>query len=155
MSRKPAILGLVIGMTLAWCSSASAGHLFHYHGCGHEERPHLTPEPGEKRVFCHTHERAGFPLAISNHAEPSNQGDSYGYYVGGGGGHGSGPRCREEGTFGWDYTGIHYPRNVILGWNHGRKYQGGTGAYKTDPPFEIRNIFAIPPHKSHHQEGEH
>jgi hypothetical protein len=23
---------------------------------------------------------------------------------------------------------------VILGWSHGRKYQGGTGAYETDGP---------------------
>ena len=40
---------------------------------------------------------------------------------------------RDEGTWGWDETGSsHFRRRVILGWSQGRKYQGGTGAYRTD-----------------------
>ena len=41
----------------------------------------------------------------------------------------------DDGTWGWDETGCHlFRRRVILGWSHGRKYQGGTGAYLTDGP---------------------
>ena len=152
MPRRFAISGLSLALFLAWASSASAGHFFHRHE--HEERPHPTPEPGEKRPFCHTHERAGNPLGFADELEPTNPGGYSGYYVGGGGGHGSDLRCRTEGTYGWDYTGIHFPRNVMLGWNHGRRYQGGTGYYKTDGPFEVPNVFAAKLPKIHHHEGE-
>lgn len=40
-----------------------------------------------------------------------------------------------QGTWGWDETGgLHLRRRVILGWSQGRRYQGGTGAYRTDGP---------------------
>jgi hypothetical protein len=39
-----------------------------------------------------------------------------------------------EGTWGWDYVGRWLGPDVILGWWHGRRYQGGTGAYQTDGP---------------------
>jgi hypothetical protein len=42
---------------------------------------------------------------------------------------------------------------VILGWNHGRKHQGGLEVYKAEPPFEVPNPFAIPSHKRHHGDG--
>ena len=148
--RRPFALAAVV--FVIGSASASAGIFFHRHE--HEERPHPTPEPGEKRHFCHNHERAGGPLTLSNHLEPTNAGDFYGYYVGGGGGHGSGTRCREEGTFGWDYTGVHFPRRVILGWNHGTRYQGGSGYYKTDGPFEVPNIFEAELPKIHHHGEE-
>jgi hypothetical protein len=152
MLRRPlAILGVAAALVSSWPASASAGHFFHRAGCEHEERPHPTPDPGEKRQFCHTHERAGNPLCLREHLQPTDAGDSYGYYVGGGGGHGSGPRCREEGTFGWDYTGIHFPRRVLLGWSHGRKFQGGTGYYGTNDPVEVKNVFAIEPPRLHHK----
>lgn len=146
--RFLATSGLACALVLACSASASAG-LFHRHGCEHEERPHPTPEAGAPRHFCHNHERAGNPLGLRRHLEPTNAGDSYGYYVGGGGGHGSGPRCREEGTYGWDYTGIHFPRRVVLGWNHGRKFQGGTGSYQTNDPVEVPNVFAVELPKHH------
>ena len=150
MPRRPlAIPGLACALVLAWSATASAGHFFHRHGCEHDERPHPTPEAGEPRHFCHNHDRAGNPLCLRSHLEPTNAGDSYGYYVGGGGGHGSGPRCREEGTYGWDYTGIKFPRRVVLGWNHGRKFQGGTGYYQTNDPVEVPNVFAIELPKHH------
>ncbi len=146
------IPGLVAVAILNPSGSASAGIFSHLHQ-GHAEKPHPTPDPGKPRHICHTFERAGFPNTMANHVQPSNAGDSYGYYVGGGGGHGSGPRCTNEGTYGWDYTGIHFPRKVILGWNHGRKAQGGTGAYKTDGPFEVPNIFEAELPKIHHRGG--
>lgn len=155
MRRYWMTLGVVGFVVMGWSASASAGLFFHRHGHEHEEKPHPTPEPGRPRHFCHNHERAGFPLSLRNHLQPTNNGDSYGYYVGGGGGHGSGPRCREEGTFGWDYVGIHFPRNVILGWNHGRKLQAGADVYKTETPVEVPNVFAFPPKESHHGGGEH
>ncbi len=150
-------LGLAGFVMLAWSASASAGLFFHRHGHEHEEKPHPTPEAGKARHFCHSHERAGFPLSLRDHVQPTDAGDSYGYYVGGGGGHGSGPRCRVEGTFGWDYVGIHFPRNVILGWNHGRKVQAGPDVYKGEPPVEVPNIFAFPPRpeRGGSGEGEH
>lgn len=158
MRRRPWLAGLAPAVAMAMFSSSAnaGGFLFHRHDahCEHHERPHPTPEPGAKRHICHTHERVGFPLLLRNHLEPTNAGDSYGYYVGGGGGHGSESRCREEGTYGWDYTGIHFPRRVALGWNHGRKSQGGTGRYQTDGPFEVPNVFAIEhPKVLHHAEG--
>ena len=153
MRRSLATTGLATAIALAWAASASAGGWpFHRKDCEcghHQEKPHPTPPAGEKRHFCHTHERAGFPLSLSEHVEPTNNGDSYGYYVGGGGGHGSGPRCRNEGTYGWDYTGIKFPRRVVLGWNHGRKFQGGTGYYQTNDPVEVPNVFAIELPKHH------
>ena len=37
-----------------------------------------------------------------------------------------------EGTWGWEYVGNWVRSHVIIGWWHGRRYQGGTGAYQTD-----------------------
>jgi hypothetical protein len=39
-----------------------------------------------------------------------------------------------EGTFGYDYTGLHFKRNTWLLWTHGRREQGGLGRYETDGP---------------------
>lgn len=80
--------------------------------------------------------RAGNPHWLFRWAIPSDTGSYVGYQVGGGC-----PRplraeapYDHEGTWGWDYQGWLFPRRVILGWWHGRRYQGGTGAYKTDGP---------------------
>ena len=69
-------------------------------------------------------------------AIPSDTGRYLGYHVGGGAGHPrkAEPRRDDEGTWGWDYQGWLVRRRVVLGWWHGRRYQGGTGAYKTDGP---------------------
>lgn len=74
---------------------------------------------------------------------PSDTGHYFGYYVGGGNGrpHKAESRRDDEGTWGWDYKGWLIPRRVVLGWWHGQRYQGGTGAYKTDGP-----------HLYHHEE---
>ncbi len=78
--------------------------------------------------------RAGNPQCLAAHARPSNGPGDVGYYVGGGSAFHGQPRGINEGTWGWDYSGIHLERIVALGWWHGQRYQGGTGQYKTDGP---------------------
>jgi hypothetical protein len=80
------------------------------------------------------HYRAGCSMLIRKRAIPSNTHRYGAYWVGGGlPVHGDDPTF-EEGTFGWDYFGCLYHRRVVLNWSHGRRYQGGMGAYKTDGP---------------------
>jgi hypothetical protein len=73
---------------------------------------------------------------LARWALPSDTGHYLGYYVGGGCGRPrkAEPRRIDEGTWGWDYQGWLIPRRVMLEWWHGRRYQGGTGAYKSDGP---------------------
>ena len=80
--------------------------------------------------------RAGFPLETSHFAQPSDTGRYTGGIVGGGAINlrKSDPPLLHEGTWGWDYTGGLLQRRVLLGWWHGRHYQGGTGAYPSDGP---------------------
>jgi len=80
------------------------------------------------------HWRAGYAMDVRRHALPSNTRHYGGYWVGGGLPiKGDGPFLN-EGTFGWDYFGILFTKRVDLNWSHGRHYQGGIGAYKTDGP---------------------
>lgn len=112
----------------------------------HYQKKEGTPSPGKPRCIPHTDECAGYPRTMANHLEPSATPGGIGYYVGGGLliGHGQGEcQQRDEGTWGWDETGgSHFRRRVILGWSHGRKYQGGTGAYRTDGPVVPDLIYA-------------
>lgn len=80
--------------------------------------------------------RAGYPLEISRFAHALDYSRMIGYYLGGGAAnfHKAEPRFADEGTWGLDYTGWHFRRRVALGWWHGRRYQGGPGAYQTDGP---------------------
>lgn len=82
------------------------------------------------------HERVGWPQQVRKWAIPSDTGSYVGYQVGGGGffHRCSDPPYPNEGTWGWDYRGRLLPRKIILGWSHGRLYQGGSGAYRTDGP---------------------
>lgn len=81
------------------------------------------------------HVRAGCPQSVRPHARPSRGPGGVGYYVGGGAAlHGEGRDPQEEGTWGLDYQPWVLPRIVALQWHHGRKYQGGQGAYRTDGP---------------------
>ena len=68
------------------------------------------------------------------YAVPSDAGRYVGYYVGGGSPFRGEPRRPDEGVWGWDYSGSRFTPRIMLLWNHGRFYQGGTGAYKTDGP---------------------
>jgi hypothetical protein len=79
-------------------------------------------------------ERAGHPFEVSRCAHPSDTGRYDMYQVGGGSArHGDAP-CPDDGTWGWDYFGLCLPVRVALDWFHGKKEQGGPGAYKTDGP---------------------
>ena len=80
--------------------------------------------------------RAGNPQETSRLARPGDSGGFIGYYVGGGAvsrQRGAGPYIN-EGTWGWDFQGKFFARRVNLLWWHGRRTQGGVGAYKTDGP---------------------
>jgi hypothetical protein len=119
-------------------------HLF----ARHHRNKEGTPPPGQPRCIPHTDERAGYPRALADHLEPTSTPGGIGYYVGGGVpyAHAHGPavcRRRDEGTWGWDETGgTHFRHRVILGWSHGHKYQGGTGAYHTDGPVVPDLVYA-------------
>jgi hypothetical protein len=103
-----------------------------------------TPPPGQPRSIPHTDARAGFPRSLSGHLESSATAGGIGYHVGGGVPFGRGEGRRGgDGTWGWDETGSrHFRRRTILGWSQGRKYQGGTGAYRTDGPVVPDLIYA-------------
>jgi hypothetical protein len=134
------VLGLPAGGLCRAQDQAPQSHYFVFHP--HEEG---TPSPGKPRSIAHTDERAGYPRCLSGHLEPSTTPGGIGSYVGGGVplGHGQPRRC-DEGTWGWDETGCHLLRHRnILGWSHGRKYQGGTGSYATDGPHVPDYIYGI------------
>ncbi len=90
------------------------------------------------------------PPAVRACAIPSDTGHYIGYYVGGG------KACLGDypepcdGTWGWDYRGLLLPHRVFLLWSHGRSYQGGTGAYRTDGPELLKHEG-----KLFHRDGEH
>jgi len=92
----------------------------------------LNGDPFGPRAAAHA--QAGCAMQIRRWAIPSNT-QHYGYYQVGGGVPilGEGPTL-EEGVFGWDYSGILFNKRVALNFTHGRRYQGGFGAYKTDGP---------------------
>lgn len=80
------------------------------------------------------HACAGWPQCIAPWAKPSFGCHEWGCYVGGGAAFYGDCRCSHEGTWGWDYHGCLFPKRIWLGWHHGRRNQGGTGAYATDGP---------------------
>jgi hypothetical protein len=86
------------------------------------------------------HVRAGCPHFVACYAQPSVNRNYIGYYVGGGAVvYGEG-RHSQEGVWGVDYHGMLFKRRVRLDWWHGRKYQGGIGAYKTDGPHFLKML---------------
>jgi hypothetical protein len=89
-----------------------------------------------------SHERAGHPNEVAPWAHPSDTGRYVGYEVGGGAAHArhAEPPSPDDGTWGWDYHGSCLPSRVVLGWWHGRKPQGGTGAYNSDGPRPLHAI---------------
>ena len=78
--------------------------------------------------------RAGCPQCQRRVTIPSNTRFYGGYYVGGGTPTRGTGRCIEDGTWGWDYSGILFPKRIALNWTAKGRYQGGTGTYKTDGP---------------------
>src|SRR5581483_4428077 len=96
-------------------------------------------------AWCHTDERAGYPREISKCAALSNTCEYYGYYVGGNcvlkcKGGGPGPL---QGTYGWDYSGKCFHRNIILHFCERCKYYQGIGAYNPEKGPHVPNVFGI------------
>ena len=89
--------------------------------------------PSEDHRSC-DHARAGCPQCLRNITIPSNTRFYGGYYVGGGTPTRGAGRASEDGTWGWDYSGILFPKRIALNWTAKGLHQGGTGAYKTDGP---------------------
>lgn len=83
-------------------------------------------------AYCHS--RPGGPRSVACYAQPSDTGRYRGDYVGGGCACHGEPSYLTEGTWGWDYESCFLIRDVFLKWCHCGRYQGGTGAYKTDGP---------------------
>jgi hypothetical protein len=78
--------------------------------------------------------RAGHPERQACYAQPSSERHYSKGFVGGGVQfHGNG-RFAHEGTWGRDYCGWLVSHRPWLNWSHGRRHQGGSGAYKTDGP---------------------
>lgn len=80
------------------------------------------------------HARAGWPQCVAPWARASFGPYESGGYIGGGAPFHGDCRCGHEGTWGWDYNGRLFNKHIWLGWHHGRRNQGGTGAYKSDGP---------------------
>ena len=99
--------------------------------------------------------RPAVPPPVAWWAIPGRTAAYRGGYVGGGGSlfH-SEPRNTNEGTWGWDYQGLFCLRKLFLPWNHGRLYQGGEGAYRTQGK-PVYNILAFPPLPEKKTASEH
>lgn len=78
--------------------------------------------------------RAGNPESLRWLTIPSRTRFYGGYYVGGGTPLAGAGFCPGDGTWGWDYPGILFTKRIALNWKKNGRYQGGTGAYKTDGP---------------------
>src|SRR5262245_9854175 len=93
--------------------------------------PQWAMAGGKPQVIDHSATRAGNPQNVAWWAVPSEARHDIGYYVGGGAPCRGDARALDEGTWGWDYSGFLLPHRVALNWWHGRRYQGGVGAYRT------------------------
>jgi hypothetical protein len=111
---------LFTALVLGWSLSAVHAH-------DHESQL-------RRPVAANSFHRAGHPEAVHRWAQPTERPDFWGHYVGGGAPCHGDPGFYGDGTWGWDYVGTVLPKRVLLGWYHGRRYQGGTGAYRTDGP---------------------
>ena len=78
--------------------------------------------------------RAGHPKCLAHYAQPSSDLHYAGGYLGGGTQFHGCRRFTDEGTWGRDYCDGILTHRPWLKWSHGRRFQGGSGAYKTDGP---------------------
>ncbi len=146
-------LAIVITICLMFIAASSADEPFYLGHRAIDDLPQLTDDElgstqqkallqalnGDPYGFrSEDHACAGCAMLIRRHAIPSNT-PHYGYYQVGGGVpiRGDFPML-DEGTFGWDYSGILFNKRVALGWTHGRLFQGGTLGYKPDGPRHLR-----------------
>jgi hypothetical protein len=147
--------GLTIGIMTGWAAAgplaAPSGGCVHPMTCydvlriwWQRWKAHLDASPGDiPAPLC---SRANKVPGVACYAQPSDTGRYEGGWVGGGAARGGGPPGPEEGTWGWDYWGQHWwhrfhvRRYPFLNWARDGRYQGGTGAYKTDGPRFPPNI---------------
>jgi hypothetical protein len=117
---------VALGIALSLTVGAQAGSL-------QLDQPRYAKHPAP-----HTLARAGQPQRVRRLSLPTYTRAYDAGWVGGGGGfRGDAPRIN-EGVWGRDYVGLVYPRRVWPHWTHGRRQQGGTGAYKSDGPRLIK-----------------
>lgn len=121
-----------IAVLVAWCGVSRAAD-------DPPVAPPVDKSPLRGSLWASTteadHVRAGRPQSTRPHARTSRGPAQVGYYVGGGAAVGGESRdASRDGTWGVDYQPKLLPRAVVLGWNNGRKQQGGQGAYRTDGP---------------------
>lgn len=90
--------------------------------------------PKRDTVADHTQHRAGHSDCVSRWAKRSECGPYSGSFVGGSCAFKGEGRYAHEGTWAWDYCGPLRSEHPWMKWCHGRRCQGGTGAYKTDGP---------------------
>lgn len=83
-----------------------------------------------------SHIRAGQPHSVAPLAKPTYTREYEAGYIGGGvptWGRGRSPTVH-EGTWGRDYVGNRFMRQVWLRWSDGTRHQSGGGKYETDGP---------------------
>jgi hypothetical protein len=103
----------------------------------------------------HTQKRAGCPQEVAAYARPSESPAFCGYYVGGGNVFRGQERTAAGGTWAWDYQGRLLLRRVALSWSDGRRYQGGSGAYRADGGPHIPDLPGAAHSALHLQTNEH
>src|SRR5687768_2155646 len=127
----------LLSKVLALLALAASGFSFQ---CLHAQPPTEAPAsgivwgPSSDDYRACDFVRAGCPQCQRKRTMPSNTRFYGGYYVGGGTPTRGSGRSSEDGTWGWDYSGILFPKRIALNWTAKGRPQGGTGAYKTDGP---------------------
>src|ERR1700676_3941504 len=107
---------LALGLLLAY-GQAAVAEAASFGGAGPaaaDAEPELL-DPSDDCGF----QRAGNPQCVARLARPSNGPGDTGYYVGGGAPLRGQPRLANEGTWGWDYSGLLFSRRIDLGWGDG------------------------------------
>ena len=104
--------------------------------------PATTPTSAPKSTGDAAHPSAGrLPLVRLAASSMVSYNEHYsGGYVGGGQGRRRAARAPTRGPgAGTTRRSDHRPRRIFLGWSNGRRYQGGTGRYRTDGPKPIEH----------------
>lgn len=114
----------------ACCAIIAAGALVY---------PTRAAEHSTKSLYapagCEELQRAGCPNQLSGWANVQNPCFYTGYYVGGSASsHQNARQCRNQGTWGWDYSGRRITRLVRLDFQCPSPYQSGPGNYQPDGP---------------------
>jgi hypothetical protein len=128
-AARLSLLTLALGFLfplLAPVETSAEERIVHSSAHGDYRHPHAAA--------ANDNERAGHPQSVAWYAKFSQtKHHSYGWVGGGALFHKSEAPRSNEGTWGRDYH-LFSMHKVWLGWSHGRRYQGGGGAYKTDGP---------------------